>query len=129
MIFTELSVDRISGTAYEYHIHVSVAATKKEVNELYKTFNDMSINEQFSTVSKHVDKPQNPIEIKKIAYCDEPGNEKVIVIFKDEQKIIKKMLPGDKFDLNIGVALAVMEKIYGSRSKYHREIQQKLSQK
>lgn len=69
------------------------------------------------------------LKIRSIAYCDKPGKEKVIVIFEDNTKIIKAMCPGDTFDLNIGVALAVMEKIYGTKSQYHKTIQSKIQTK
>lgn len=64
--------------------------------------------------------------IKGISYCDEKGKEKVIVLFKDGSKIIKKPAGGDDFDLNVGVALCLAEYIFGSKSQYHKEIQRKL---
>ena len=59
---------------------------------------------------KPVDCLPKSLKIKNIAYCDTPGKEKVILVFKDGSKVIKKMCAGDTFDLNIGVALAFMEK-------------------
>lgn len=62
--------------------------------------------------------------IKQIYYCDKPGKEKVIVIFDDQSKIIKEMCQGDSFDLNVGVALCIAEKLYGSKSKFHKIVKQ-----
>jgi hypothetical protein len=75
---------------------------------------------------KPVDCLPESLQIKNIAYCDKPGKEKVILVFKDGSKVIKKMCKGDTFDLNIGVALAFMEKVCGSKTQYHKMIQKKL---
>lgn len=61
-------------------------------------------------------------EVKYIAYCDKPGKEKVIVVFTDETKVVKEMVTGDHFDINVGVALCIMERMFGSKSKYHKFI-------
>lgn len=78
---------------------------------------------------KPVDCLPESLKIKNIAYCDKPGKEKVILVFKDGSKVIKEMCKGDTFDLKIGVALAFMEKLYGSKTQYHKTIQKKLPQK
>lgn len=78
---------------------------------------------------KPVDCLPESLKIKNIAYCDTPGKEKVILVFKDGSKVIKEMCKGDTFDLNIGVALAFMEKVYGSKTQYHKTIQKKLPKK
>ena len=75
---------------------------------------------------KPVDCLPKSLKIKNIAYCDKPGKEKVILVFEDGSKVIKEMCKGDTFDLNIGVALAFMEKVYGSKTQYHKTIQRKL---
>lgn len=78
---------------------------------------------------KLIDSLPESLKIKNIAYCDKPGKEKVILVFKDGSKVIKEMCKGDTFDLKIGVALAFMEKLYGSKTQYHKTIQKKLPQK
>lgn len=80
----------------------------------------------YITDMRPVDCLPESLEIKNIAYCDKPGKEKVILVFKDGSKVIKEMCKGDTFDLNIGVALAFMEKVYGSKTQYHKMIQKKL---
>ena len=75
-----------------------------------------------------VDALPKSLRIKLISYCDKPGKEKVILVFEDGSKIIKEMCKGDTFDLKIGVALAFMEKLYGTKTQYHKMIQKKLPQ-
>lgn len=65
--------------------------------------------------------------IRRIYYCNEPGKEKVIVIFSDETKVIKEMVPGDHFDLNVGVALCVAERMYGGKTKFHKAVKKIIS--
>lgn len=65
--------------------------------------------------------------IRRIYYCDESGKEKVIVIFSDETKVIKEMVPGDHFDLNVGVALCVAERMYGGKTKFHKAVKKIIS--
>ena len=60
--------------------------------------------------------------IRSIHYCDEPGKEKTIVIFADGSKVIKELVAGDKFDLNVGVALCVAERMYGGKTPYHKMV-------
>lgn len=83
----------------------------------------------YPSISGSYDYLPESLKIKNIAYCDTPGKEKVILVFKDGSKVIKKMCAGDTFDLNIGVALAFMEKVYGSKTQYHKMIQKKLPKK
>jgi len=78
---------------------------------------------------KNIDYLPKSLRIKNIAYCDNPGKEKVILVFEDDSKVIKEMRKGDTFDLKIGVALAFMEKLYESKTQYHKTIQKKLQQK
>lgn len=59
-------------------------------------------------------------EIRNIYYCAEPGREKVIVIFKDNTKIIKRPAGGDVFDLKVGVAMCMADKMFGSNSRFSK---------
>lgn len=72
------------------------------------------------------DRLPKELQIRSIAYSEVKGKEKVIVVFQDGTKVIKHLLKGDHFDLNIGVALAFMEKLYGTKSQYHKMIQKKV---
>lgn len=72
------------------------------------------------------DRLPKELQIRSIAYSDVKGKEKVIVVFQDGTKVIKHLLEGDHFDLNIGVALAFMEKLYETKSQYHKMIQKKV---
>lgn len=64
--------------------------------------------------------------IKYITYCDEPGKEKVIVVFEDNTKVIKAPMAGDQFDLNVGVALCIAERMFGSKSKFHKFVKRNI---
>lgn len=77
-------------------------------------------------VQKLCDRLPKELQIRSIAYSEVKGKEKVIVVFQDGTKVIKHLLEGDHFDLNIGVALAFMEKLYGTKSQYHKMIQKKV---
>lgn len=77
-------------------------------------------------VEKLCDRLPKELQIRSIAYSDVKSKEKVIVVFQDGTKVIKHLLKGDHFDLNIGVALAFMEKLYGTKSQYHKMIQKKV---
>jgi len=61
-------------------------------------------------------------QISQIYYCDEPGKAKTIVIFNDGTKVIKDVMPGDTFDLNIGVSLCIAERIFGTKSAFHKYV-------
>ena len=65
--------------------------------------------------------------IKNIFYSDKPGKEVVVVLFEDGTKIIKRPSQGDSFDLNVGVSLAIAEKIFSSKTQYHKYIQSKVA--
>lgn len=60
--------------------------------------------------------------IRHIEYKDEPGKEQVTVIFEDLTHVTTKCASGDKFDINIGVALAVMEKMFGSKTAFRKYV-------
>lgn len=64
--------------------------------------------------------------IKNIFYSDKPGKEVVVVLFEDGTKIIKRPSQGDSFDLNVGVSLAIAEKVFISKTQYHKYIQSKV---
>jgi len=57
-------------------------------------------------------------DVSGIAYSLEPGKEHVVVIFKDGTKIKKAPAGNDAFDIKIGVALAIMEYMFGTKSQY-----------
>lgn len=102
----------------------------------------MNLNDIFDIVLKDMDlygleknadhKTAKPVAklsvpgIRHISYCDEPGKEKVIVIFEDNTKVIKTMVPSDKFDLNVGVALCIAERMFETKTKFHKMVQKKL---
>jgi len=60
--------------------------------------------------------------IRHIEYKDEPGKEQVTVIFEDLTHVTTKCASGDKFDINVGVALAVMEKMFGSKTAFRKYV-------
>lgn len=72
------------------------------------------------------EKPSDKPEIKNIYYSTKPGKENVVVIFEDNTKVVYPMIgAGAEFDLNIGVALAVMSRYYGSKTRYHKIVAKK----
>lgn len=56
-------------------------------------------------------------------------NHVVCVVFNDGSHVIKECLPEDKYDLNVGVALCLADKLIGSTTQYHKLIKRKLTQK
>ena len=62
--------------------------------------------------------------IRHISHCTKPGKECVVVVFDDNTKVITTPKGGDVFDLNIGVALAITEKMFGTKSQYHKFIRE-----
>lgn len=58
--------------------------------------------------------------IRNIDYNEEVGL--VVVVFTDGTIIKKKMCEGDNFDLNVGIALCIAEKLYGSVTQFHKEV-------
>lgn len=46
----------------------------------------------------------------------------VVVIFNDGTKIIKRLCEGDTFNLYTGVALAIAEKVYGSKTQFKKAV-------
>lgn len=91
----------------------------------------IEMSDCFTNVLKSINTPLFEFDmnflptIRHISYCDKPGKEMVVVVFNDNTKVIKRPVDGDVFDINIGVALAIAEKIYGSKSQFHKEIKRK----
>lgn len=59
-------------------------------------------------------------EIKKVIY-DIPNNT-TIVYFADGTKEISRVMEGDTFDKEIGVLQCIVKKMYGSRSKWLKNV-------
>lgn len=53
----------------------------------------------------------------------------VTVVFEDGSHILKECLPEDKYDLNVGVALCLADKLLGSVTQFHKEVKRKLAVK
>ena len=51
----------------------------------------------------------------------------VCVVFNDGSHVIKECLPEDKYDLNVGVALCLADKLMGSVTQFHKEVKRKLA--
>lgn len=58
--------------------------------------------------------------VKKVYYDKEKGV--TVVIFEDGVKITKKLSEGDIFDVRTAVALAIAERLYGSRTKFAKTV-------
>lgn len=58
--------------------------------------------------------------ISNLDYNSEKGI--VMVAFKDGTKVIKRTVGGDAFDLNVGVALAVVERFFGTKTQFHKKV-------
>ena len=63
-------------------------------------------------------------EIKTIGYSNKPGKGTVKVTFTDGTYTESHCAPSDTFDLRIGVALCICEKLFGSRSQFYKAIKQ-----
>lgn len=46
----------------------------------------------------------------------------VTVVFEDGSHVTKKCLFEDKYDLNVGVALCIADKAYGTVSQFHKDV-------
>lgn len=46
----------------------------------------------------------------------------VTVVFEDGSHVTKKCLPEDKYDLNVGVALCIADKVYGTVTQFHKDV-------
>ena len=105
-----------------YSVNINGIADTEDVKALYEMRELISNGD----CSISFTPPPHSSSITFVAYCDEPGKEKVIVGFKDGSKITKYLKKGDTFDLNIGVALAIAEKLYGTNTQFHKMIQKKI---
>lgn len=66
-------------------------------------------------------------DIKHILHSEKKGQHSVTVVFADGSHVTKKCLPEDTFDLNVGVALCLADKLIGSTTRYHKMIQKYLA--
>lgn len=57
------------------------------------------------------------------------NNHVVTVVFEDGSHILKECSPEDNYDLNVGVALCLADKLLGSTSQFHKEVKRKLAVK
>lgn len=62
----------------------------------------------------------NKLFVKNVYYNKEKGV--TVVIFEDGVKITKKLSEGDIFDIRTAVALAIAERMYGSRTKFAKTV-------
>lgn len=51
----------------------------------------------------------------------------VTVVFEDGDVQMSKCTEDDKFDINVGVAMCIAYHLYGSKSKFHKEVESKAS--
>ena len=67
--------------------------------------------------------------VKSINVGEKGGKKLVCVVFEDGSHIIKKCHKEDDFDINVGVALCLVEKYFGSKNKFHKFIKSRLTEK
>ena len=70
---------------------------------------------------------ESDLSIRHISIGERKGKKVVCVVFKDGSHIIKECQKEDDFDINVGVALCLMEKMYSSNNKFHKLIKSKLT--
>ena len=46
----------------------------------------------------------------------------VTVVFEDGSHVTKRCLSEDKYDLNVGVALCIADKVYGTVTQFHKDV-------
>lgn len=68
-------------------------------------------------------------QIRHINVGERKGKKLVCVVFKDGTHIIKECQKEDEFDINVGVALCLMEKLYSSNTQFHKLVKNKLTDK
>lgn len=113
----------ISGTVLSVNKDNQLVCRKAvKINGVLKYLDEGEIQRRWERL------PQD-LAIRTIGYCDEPGKEKVIVVFADGEKVVTKPSHNDEFDLKIGVALAFMIKVCGSKTQFGKMIQQKTAKK
>lgn len=72
---------------------------------------------------------KNELGIRHINVGERKGKKVVCVVFKDGTHIIKECQKEDEFDVNVGVALCLMERMCSSNNKFHKLVKSKLTDK
>lgn len=68
-------------------------------------------------------------KIRHINVGERKGKKLVCVVFEDGSHIIKECHSEDEFDINIGVALCLVEKYYSTANQFHKLVKRKLTEK
>lgn len=68
-------------------------------------------------------------KIRHINVGEKKGKKLVCVVFEDGSHIIKECHSEDEFDINVGVALCLVEKYYSTTNQFHKLIKRKLTEK
>lgn len=68
-------------------------------------------------------------KIRHINVGERKGKKLVCVVFEDGSHIIKECHPEDEFDINVGVALCLVEKYYSTTNQFHKLVKRKLTEK
>lgn len=68
-------------------------------------------------------------KIRHIDVGERKGKKLVCVVFEDDSHIIKECHPEDEFDINVGVALCLVEKYYSTTNQFHKLVKRKLTEK
>lgn len=71
----------------------------------------------------------NDLSIRHINVGERKGKKVVCVVFKDGTHIIKECQKENEFDVNVGVALCLMERMCSSNNKFHKLVKSKLTDK
>ena len=120
----------VTCTGYYYDYNERISELKKENEELKRQLEvQKNVSKTISCSFADYVKENADLGVAHISFCDTPGKEKVIVIFKDGTKVIKAPVGEDIFDINVGVALAIAEHYFGSKSQYHKFITRSIKQK
>lgn len=51
----------------------------------------------------------------------------IVTVFDDGEVYMQKCREGDEFDINVGVALSIAEHEYGSKTQFHKMIEEKIA--
>lgn len=68
-------------------------------------------------------------KIRHINVGERKGKKLVCIVFEDGSHIIKECHPEDEFDINVGVALCLVEKFYSTTNQFHKLVKRKLTEK
>ena len=68
-------------------------------------------------------------KIRHINIGERKDKKLVCVVFEDGSHIIKECHPEDEFDINVGVALCLVEKYYSTTNQFHKLVKRKLTEK